>query len=173
MKEEWRAVVGYKGRYEVSDSGRVRSVNRAVRVWFGTRDIRGITLAPIVAATGYHVVSLCRDGARKQARVHVLVLESFISRRPRGLIGCHKDGKRLNNTVDNLKWDTYKNNFLDTKRHGTALLGERAPAAKLTNAMVRKIRKRDKTAYAWARELGMSLRAICLARSGITWGHIK
>ena len=51
--------------------------------------------------------------------------------------------------------------------------GETLEAVKLTEEIVRAIRKRDRSAAAWAKELGLDLRSINRARSGRTWSHVK
>lgn len=68
MNENWRAVVGYEGLYEVSDQGRVRSLK------FGKTRI----LKYGKAGAGYLVVNLCKDGKHKLMYVHRLVAEAFI-----------------------------------------------------------------------------------------------
>lgn len=174
MKEEWRTVVGYEGLYEISNLGRARALDRRIGCrWGGTRRWRGIVLQPIVASNGYPFVSVCRNGKRKQMSIHRMVLESFVGPRPSGMEACHNDGVRTNCRLDNLRYDTRTNNAADRKTHGTEHVGERAPAARLTDELVRAIRRRDKSAYKWAQELGLGLNTVTRARSGKTWAHIK
>ena len=70
MKEEWRDINGYEGKYQVSNLGRVRSLPRKTRSGFR----EGITLIPITDKIGYQIVNL----SRKSHKVHRLVAETFI-----------------------------------------------------------------------------------------------
>ena len=116
---EWRAVVGYEGLYEVSDSGAVRSLDRIKRNRWGDYTQRGRILKAATTKDGYPIVALMRDGELKSHRVHVLVLAAFVGPRPDGLQACHFDGDPSNNRIENLRWDTGSANTLDKIRHGT------------------------------------------------------
>lgn len=110
---EWRAVVGFEGRYEVSSTGDVRSLP-------GTRG-GGRVLTPFLSGDGdYYCVDLLGGSRtkRKTSRVHCLVLEAFVGPRPPGMYGCHNDGNSKNNTLLNLRWDTPGSNMLDRVAHG-------------------------------------------------------
>lgn len=101
-----RDVVGYEGLYRVSDRGEVWS---ALNGWLAlSRDKRG-----------YPRIGLHRNGVRKMARVHVLVLEAFVGPRPDGLEGRHKNGDHTDNRLENLEWGTHSENMLDAVDHGT------------------------------------------------------
>lgn len=117
--EEWRPVVGHEGFYEVSDLGRVRSVDRTLPRAGGTMRIRGKILTPGVDKHGRCGVNLHRDGSVKHRRVHRLVLQAFVGPCPDGMEGCHNDGDATNNQIGNLRWDTSLSNSLDMARHGT------------------------------------------------------
>lgn len=119
VAEEWRPVVGYEGFYEVSDMGRVRSVDR--RVPKGNHYItrRGQEMRPTTITGGYRQLGLSKHGGRKSFLVHHIVLNSFVSPRPEGMEACHNDGDPNNNRLYNLRWDTPSNNTYDRVRHGT------------------------------------------------------
>lgn len=120
--EEWRPVVGYEGLYEVSDCGRVRSLDRVVPTVNGrTYRLRGVLLKSWSGATqhGHRTVSLSAGGVEKVRLVHQLVLESFVGPRPApGMHCCHFNGDPADNRVSNLRWDTPTANQLDKVRHG-------------------------------------------------------
>lgn len=115
MREIWKPVVGYEGWYEVSDQGRVRSIDRDVIL---TRTLRnylpgtyarrfeGVMLSPALGSDGYLTVRL----RGKTFTVHSVVLTAFIGPKPAGYAACHNDGNRQNNALSNLRWDTYKAN---------------------------------------------------------------
>lgn len=116
--EEWRPVVGHEGSYEVSNLGRVRSLDRMIYFPDGRkRRSYGRILKPWSSKKCGHLkISL---GSKTRYLVHVLVLESFIGPRPSGLVACHNNGIGSDNRIENLRWDTYRENNLDLTRHGT------------------------------------------------------
>lgn len=125
--ERWLPVVGYEGAYEVSDQGRVRSLDRLQRISRSRdgrmphlRDLEGRVRQQSLNSNGYCQVNLSLDGRRHIARVHVLVLEAFTGPRPDGMEGCHGNGERTDNRLVNLRWDTRESNFLDRARAGKA-----------------------------------------------------
>lgn len=116
MSEQWLPVVGHEGKYEVSDLGRVRGLDRLdSRGQF----VRGRVLAAGVNSAGYLTVVLHADGERSSRQVHALVLAAFVSPRPPGMEGCHGNGDPMDNRLLNLRWDTRSANMQDSIGHGT------------------------------------------------------
>lgn len=120
--EEWRPVVGFEGSFEVSNKGRVRSVDRIVHVREGhdgtpayARRVKGIPRKLNINPHdgGYVYVSLNAAGRRRSAKVHHLVLEAFVGPRPEGLECCHGNGDPTDNRLENLRWDTFEANVAD------------------------------------------------------------
>lgn len=118
--ERWLPIPEWEGYYEVSDQGRVRSLDREVTHWRGGRRLnRGRVLSVRALRRGYPRVNLSRPGLREEVAVHVLVLTAFVGRRPLGHEACHGDGSRSNNLLPNLRWDTSTENKYDNVRNGT------------------------------------------------------
>lgn len=134
--EEWRPVVGYEGLYEVSDHGRVRSMDRVVRYTNGqARRRKGKVLAAHpVNKYGHLLVKL---GTKRRALVHVLVAEAFIGSRPDGMEVRHLNGDPSCNCVSNLRYGTRSENQRDHYAYG----GKHA-WGKLNADDVREIRRR-------------------------------
>lgn len=125
MSEQWRAVVGFEGSYEVSDQGRVRSLDRVLVVahptcGFVQRRVKGRILRPGTTASGHQLVILEGGNGRY---VHSLVLEAFVGPAPAGTECCHNDGTQANNDLSNLRWDTRANNIKDDFRVGVRKRG--------------------------------------------------
>jgi len=80
------------------------------------------------------------DGSWVRRYVHRFVLELATGICPEDLDACHNDGNRLNNSIDNLRWDTRKSNFADMEAHGTKRRGSCNPRAVLTEKDVIAIR---------------------------------
>jgi hypothetical protein len=132
--ELWRWVPGYEGIYEVSNMGRVRSVDRLLYHynWRAkekrAHKAKGRMLRPGKASHGYFTVALGRGNSRT---IHSLVAEAFIGPKPEGCEVLHADGSRDNNHISNLRYGTRSENNLDAVKHGTRDLEKlRAAAAK-------------------------------------------
>lgn len=120
VSEEWRPVVGYEGFYEVSNLGRVRSVDRVIEdAWGRQCSLRGVLRKPYVSPKGYPLVRLSVGNVRKYFTVHRLVAIAFLGPPPLGKEVCHTDGDKLNPRADNLRWGTPSENQADNLRNGT------------------------------------------------------
>ncbi len=121
-RERWRAIVGYEGHYEVSDLGRVRSVDRIVRdgrTPNGTRRRRGQPMSLGRHPFGYPQVKLSRDSKAETILVHTAVLTAFAGPCPAGKEACHGGNGHADSSLANLRWDTRAENMRDRGRHGT------------------------------------------------------
>lgn len=114
--EQWKPVPGYEGSYEVSDQGRVRSLDRLVPGKDGrvTR-FHGRVLKPWENQVGHKYVQL---GRKDKRIVHRLVLETFVGPCPEGMEACHWNDVPGDNRLENLRWDTRRANSLDRQRNG-------------------------------------------------------
>lgn len=118
--ERWRPVVGYEGIYEVSDQGRVRSLDRFFmrRHGEGYR-LRGRVLSPVYQK-GYPTVKLSRSGSVKGRPIHILVAEAFIGPRPVEYVQVrHLNDIKTDNRPSNLAYGTRSDNAQDSLRNGT------------------------------------------------------
>ncbi|MCW2767558.1 MAG: hypothetical protein JWO11_3517 [Nocardioides sp.] len=120
-QERWLPVVGHEGHYEVSDMGRVRSVDRVIpRRAGGPQRLRGHVMKTPVSEDRYRIVKLGNGTGRYRTHwVHKLVLTAFIGSRPDGMVACHGPGGSLDNRLSNLRWDTQSGNLHDMRLHGT------------------------------------------------------
>ena len=112
MIEEWRPVVGYEGLYEVSNTGRVRSVDRYIKNGHSSYRLhKGKVISLLKGEYGYIQVNLYYNGKNYKKYVHRLVAQAFIPN-PDNLPQInHKDEDKTNNRVDNLEWCTAKYNI--------------------------------------------------------------
>lgn len=126
--ETWRDIPGWEGEYQVSDLGRVRSVDRITAN--GARR-RGKTLSLNRAGKyysegrGYWHVALSRDGKAHHFNVHTLVAAAFLGPRPDDAVVCHNDDDPFNNEATNLRYDTYGANLRDSVKAGTHVWANR------------------------------------------------
>ena len=119
-QEHWLPVVGYEGLYEVSDQGRVRSLDRCVRARDnGVRLAEGRLLNATTLRSGHKRVKLSNDTNCKMALVHRLVLEAFIGPAPEGKpLALHNNDIPDDNRIENLRWGSYRDNQMDRVRNG-------------------------------------------------------
>lgn len=140
----WFPVRGYKGLYEVSAVGNVRSVAHRVRSKNGSTRITKATKRKLVTTkTGYLRVRLCKNNKYKYWFVHRLVLLSFVGKPPKANSQVnHKDGVKSNNNLHNLEWVSPQQNSLHAVRTLGILLtrGEKVGSARLTEKEVQEIR---------------------------------
>lgn len=117
--EEWRDIQGYEGLYQVSNNGKVRSLDRrAVNHKNGTtRTVHGVIMNPWDNGCGYLVVGLHDRRNIKNHYVHRLVAEAFLARAENENFINHKDYNKHNNCVDNLEWCTQQHNVNHSLEH--------------------------------------------------------
>ena len=129
----WKEVLGYEGRYEVSDDGQVRSIQRYRRTKAG-----GVCLVKerVLKQSGmdrYPVVGLHNgNGECWIVPVHTLVLLSFIGSRPKGMQAGFKDGNPRNNCASNLRWVTPKETKEQARSFGRLSTGDKHWSRKAT-----------------------------------------
>lgn len=172
--EQWLPFPGYTGIYEVSDNGRVRSLDRSVRGRNGLpRAIRGKLLTPCVGGGGYLQVSLRRplDGLRSVV-VHRAVLLAFNGAPVDGQEACHGPAGRLVNELANLRWDTRAANVADKKAFGRTVEGEKNGNAVLTESAVAEIRASSESRRVLAERYSVSTGLIGHIRAGRSWKHL-
>jgi hypothetical protein len=118
MVEEWKDIKDYEGLYQVSNLGRVKSLN------YRKTGKEGI-LNGIEDGRGYLYVHLCNDDGVKKKKIHRLVAEAFIPNPENKPEVNHKDEDKTNNFVflnedgsvdkekSNLEWcdRKYNNNY--------------------------------------------------------------
>lgn len=135
--ENWKAITGYEGQYEVSDLGRIRALHRL--------DSKGRPVAGRILkqspAGRYASVHLSRDGKAKTLAVHLIVAHEFMGPTPAGHVVAHEDGNAMNPELMNLRFKTPVENEADKLRHGTKFVarGELNGHARLTTEQAAEI----------------------------------
>jgi len=171
--ETWLPVPGYEGSYEVSDYGRVRSVDRIDAS--GNRR-RGRAMSQSFTHNGYPKVTLTKFGKERVRKVHHLVLEAFCGVCPEGMEACHGNGTAADCRLNNLRWDTKLANAADKRTHGTMYCGERHHSAKLTRVEVAEVfemRAAGKKLREIAAALNVSTSLVSAILLGQKWKHQK
>jgi hypothetical protein len=176
--EEWRAVPEWPA-YQVSNLGRVRSVDRVLKRPKG-RDLifKGRVLS--TAGSAYPQVNLndTAHGRSAVIRVHILVLIAFVGPRPPGMECRHLNDVKTDCRLVNLAWGTSSQNHgEDRRRNGRLTIGSRHGMARLNEQAVLAIRYALRNAPYGRRALvarlyGVSDATVADALSGRCWTHV-
>lgn len=153
--EIWKDLAGYEGLYQVSNLGRVRSVS------FTNNQVRNLPrlhiMRPFDNGSGYLMLSLTKEGQRKNYYVHRLVAAAFLPNYEDLPVINHRNHDTKDNRVENLEWCTQKENV----HHSRALMKHPKSRAKVPPTGEKYIRHRGKTGKIYElniRNLGISKR---------------
>jgi len=122
MEEIWKSIEGFEELYEVSNFGRVKSLEKLGSVYAGKGKPRKKFIIKEKLIEGwvqeYQVIELRKNGKGHSKKVHRLVAEAFIPNTYGKPQVNHIDENKLNNRLNNLEWVTAEENV----NHGTALV---------------------------------------------------
>lgn len=116
-QEIWKDVVGFEGKYQISNYGRIKRLTYAIIRSNGKKQTwKEKILNPTKDASGYYGIRSCtknniKNGTMITLRIHRLVAEAFIPNPNNYNHINHIDGNKLNNRVDNLEWCTNEYNI--------------------------------------------------------------
>lgn len=164
--ERWKDIKEYKGLYQVSSLGRVRSLPR------------NTTKGGIIKGNKsrfYQSLCLSKNGYIKSYAIHRLVAITFIKNSDNKPYVNHKDGNKFNNRVDNLEWTTPSENKIHAVKNGFTYSprGEKHWASKLSEWQVISIRRNAyKPQKELAKEFNVSFQTISDIINRKKWKHI-
>ncbi len=166
VMEKWRDVKGYKGYYQASNLGRIKSLKR-----HGV--VKDRILIPLIDDLGYLRLHLYKGG-RGDHFISKLVAQAFIPNPNNKPEVNHIDGIKNNNNINNLEWCTRSENMIHAHRSG--LLNDRRGAcnanSKLTKSQVIQIRQSNKIYKVLAKEFRVSSYTIERIKNRRSWKHI-
>lgn len=111
MEEVWKPVRGYEGYYEISNFGKVRSLDRVVKQGSCMRKVKAKIIKIYIGPYGYPCVSLCRDRKTRCIPIHRLLAKAFIPNPENKPFIDHIDTDKTNYRLNNLRWCTQKENM--------------------------------------------------------------
>lgn len=174
-KEEWKTIKDFPN-YQVSNMGRIRSIDRIDSRGYYQK---GKLLRPYKRLKdGYLKINLYNKNTIHTKYVHRIVLETFKCNTINNMECCHNNGNRSDNKIKNLRWGTHKENSLDVIKHGTQYYpsGSKHGMSKLTESQVLKIRekynKENTNKKILAKEYGVSYTTIREIVNKHLWKHI-
>lgn len=170
MQEEWRDISGYEGLYQVSNTGKVRSMNY--------RRTRRVAELKQKNVKGYKYVDLCGESDTRMPSVHRLVIESFVGPCPDGKQVNHIDGDPCNNNILNLEYVTAAENIQHSFTHlgRQTCPGTKNGKAKLTDDKVveiLKLRKSGMKIKDIAEAFGVGYATVHNIISNLIWKHVE
>lgn len=135
VNEVWKDIPEYEGLYQVSNLGRIKSVERKVDKY---HHVKERILKPSLSK-GYYKLNLSKDFKNKTIYVHKLVAKTFIDNIKNYPCVNHKNENKLDNSVDNLEWCTHLYNV----HYGTAIkrMSEKQKNSKLSSKPVKSYNK--------------------------------
>lgn len=143
--EIWKPIKGYEGVYEVSNFGRIKSLEREIYRGkdYAKRVQKEKILKQVVNKDSYHRVSLNKNSKSKMFAVSRLVAEAFIPNPENKPEVNHIDANRFNNKVENLEWVTAEENLNHARENGllNKMQGEKSWCSKLKESDVKEIRR--------------------------------
>lgn len=183
MEEIWKDIPGYEGYYQVSNMGRVKSLERIVHYKPGSKSdnyhnchiVRERILLQHVGNHGYYVVTLAKGSKVKLASVHRLIAIAFITNPDPNTMKDinHKDGCRTNNDINNLEWCTRQYNVLHGYRSNKHLPNNRkdvmcVDTGEVYNSIADAARKTKISQSSIQRSI-----KYCVRTHGLRWSYCK
>lgn len=175
--EVWKDIENLEGQYQVSNLGRVKSLERVITRSNGwPLRIKEKILKQHDNGKGYMLVKM----DKRFVAVHRIVAKHFLDN-PQNLPEVdHIDGRRGNNESTNLEWVTKSENMKRSHARGARVCpdikGDKNPGSKLTEREVIEIRKRHKEGAKQveiAKDFGINFRTVSQIVNRSIWKHVK
>ena len=165
--EQWKDVVGYEGLYQVSDLGRIKSLN-----YNKTKQQK--ILKQTLGNNEY--LSVCLYGFKKWKKtfsVHRIVAENFIKNAEIKKQVNHKNGTKTDNRTINLEWATASENGLHAYKNGLSNCAKgESYKSKLTEKQVLEIRSSNLYQKELSLKYNISIMTISDIKRRKSWKHI-
>lgn len=156
----WMKIIGLEN-YVVSEHGQIKRLEHVIdHKGYGKQKLKERLLKPHKNHDGYMRLRLPIG----MKFVHVLVLESFICPRYGNLQVCHNNGIPDDNRLENLRWDTPKNNVNDRRFHGTYQFGSKNPNSKYSKEQEKAVFLSKKSFKELAKELNLPINSVYYLR---------
>ena len=142
MEEIWKDIKSYEGLYQISNTGKIKSLERYKDNHSKKQLVKEKIRRQIISKTGYYTCMLTKNGNLKLFKVHRIVAEAFIPNPNNYPIINHIDGNKLNNNVSNLEWCSYSHNEKEDYKLGL-IKNNTYGLKKYTDNLKKKIKQYD------------------------------
>lgn len=168
--ENFVPVKGYDGIYEVSNLGRIKSLER---VDCKGQHRKSLFKSPSFDQNYYLITSLSQDRVNKMVKFHRVVADAFIPNPENKSEINHINGIKWDNRVENLEWVTPRENKIHAEEIGLRKTkGEANASSKLTNEIVLEIFNSNKSNKELAIQYQIGVLQISRIKMGYNWSHI-
>lgn len=155
MEEIWEPVVGYEGYYEISNLGKVKSVERFVKQGNSIRHVKEKIKNIHLNDYGYPCITLCRNRISKSIPIHILIAKAFIPNPENKPHVDHINTNREDYRIENLRWVTPKensNNELTLQHCRENTYSEESLKKRLDTRKSRNVKSAPKTVYQYTKD---------------------
>jgi hypothetical protein len=135
--EVWKDIIGYEGQYQVSNLGRVKSMNREVDIK-RCKVNKKEKIMSIGRRGGYSSLQLCKNSIDKSFLVHRLVALAFIPNYENKRTVNHINGIKTDNRVENLEWATDSEQVIHAIKTGLNVMSDKHKRAFFEGARINK-----------------------------------
>lgn len=111
QEEIWKPIKGYEGLFEISNKGRVKSLEKYVSQGTFLRHVPEHILSVYINAYGYPCISLRKKGKKQNKLIHRLLMEAFVPNPENKPDVDHLNGDKMDFRLENLKWVSPKENM--------------------------------------------------------------
>jgi hypothetical protein len=176
--EIWKDIQNYEGSYQVSNLGRIKSLERGDICPNGGKFIRKERIMKLRESNGYRRIQLLRNGKYKVYQVHRVVAIAFISNPDNKPFINHINFIRDDNSVENLEWCTHQENILHNVRNNRVKynIAEFHPNSSITREQATEVKKliiKGVKPTPISKQTGINVGIIYNIKAGLSWNHLK
>jgi DNA-binding transcriptional regulator YiaG len=173
-KEIWIDVSGFEGLYQISNLGRVKSLDRQKNYNGGLSISKGRFLSFDKSSDYCRVTLVDKNSNKKRFLVHRLVCENFLFNKKQKRTVNHIDGNKKNNFLNNLEWMSYSENHKHAYKNGLKnKKGVKHHLSKFSENDIKFIRSKTKLSIRQLSELfNVHIETIRSIKNNKTWTHI-
>ena len=155
MEEIWKPVKNYEGYYEISNLGRIKSVERFVKQGSFVRHVKESFKNEYIGPNGYPCVTLCKNRKSKCLSIHILIAQAFIPNPENKPQVDHINTDRTDYRLENLRWVTPKensNNELTLQHCKTNTYSKEAIIKRLATSKLKNSKRAPKTVFQYSKD---------------------